>query len=88
MDLSGGAVAQALAKAAGPALQAECTKKAPLAAGDILVTGAGDILRCQCIIHVNCPGYDRNPGGQAEDVSYVQKTLAWVLSILCMDLCV
>ena len=68
MDLSGGAVAQALSKAAGPALQAECTQKAPIAAGEIAVTGPGNILRCKCIIHINCPGYDK-AGGQAEEVS-------------------
>lgn len=73
MNLSGGAVAQALANAAGPALQAECNKKAPIAAGEIVVTGAGKISKCQWIIHINCPGYDRSPGGPAEDVSYVQK---------------
>ena len=69
MNLSGGAVAQALAKAAGPALQDECTKKAPIAAGEIAVTGPGKILRCKCIIHINCPGYDQS-GGQAETVSH------------------
>ena len=66
MDLSGGAVAQALSKAAGPDLQAECTKKAPIAPGEIAVTGAGN-MQCKCIIHVNCPGYDKS--GQAEEVS-------------------
>ena len=70
MDLSGGTIGQALAKAAGPALQAECTKKAPIAAGEIAVTGPGNIRRCQCIIHVNCPGFDHS-GGQAEDVRHV-----------------
>ena len=73
MDLSGGAVAQALAKAAGPALQAECTKKAPIAAGEIAVTGPGKILRCKCIVHINCPGYDQS-GGQAETVSHSVNT--------------
>ena len=60
-------MAQALAKAAGPALQAECNKKAPIGAGEIAVTGPGNILRCKCILHINCPGYDKS-GGQAEDV--------------------
>ena len=68
MDLTGGAVAQALSEAAGPVLQAECTKKAPIAAGEIAVTGPGNIRRCRCIIHINCPGYDKS-GGQAEEVS-------------------
>ena len=70
MDLSGGAVAQALSKAAGPALQAECTKEAPIAAGEIAVTGPGNIRRCKCIIHINCPGYDKK-GGNAEKVKKV-----------------
>ena len=69
LDLSRGAVAQALTKAAGPSLQAECTNKAPIATGEIAVTGPGKILRCKCIIHINCPGYDKR-GGQAEDVSH------------------
>ena len=73
MDLSGGAVAQALAKAAGSALQAECTKKAPIAAGEIAVTGPGNIQRCKCIVHINCPGYDRS-GGPAETVSVILVT--------------
>ena len=69
LDLSGGAVAQALSKAAGPALQAECTQKAPIATGEIVVTGPGNIRRCKCIIHINCPGYDKT-SGQAEEVSF------------------
>lgn len=68
MDLTAGAVAQALAKAAGPALQAECTKAAPIAAGEIAVTGPGNINRCRCIIHINCPGYDQS-GGHSEMAS-------------------
>lgn len=68
MDLTGGAVSKALSKAAGPALQDECTKNAPLPAGETVVTGPGNIRRCQCIIHINCPGYDK-AGGQAEEVS-------------------
>jgi poly [ADP-ribose] polymerase 10/14/15 len=67
MDLTGGAVAQALSKAAGPVLQAECNDKAPIAAGEIAVTGPGNIRRCRCIIHINCPGYDKS-GGQAEEM--------------------
>ena len=67
MDLSGGAVAQALASAAGPSLQAECSKKAPIGVGEIAVTGPGNIRRCKCIVHINCPGYDHS-GGQAEAV--------------------
>ena len=79
MDLSGGTIGQALAKAAGPALQAECTKKAPIATGEIADTGPGKILRCKCIIHVNCPGFDHS-GGQAEDVSHVHVLAVLLLS--------
>ena len=68
LDLSGGAVSQLLSKAAGPALQAECTQKAPIAAGEIAVTGAGDIKHCKSIIHINCPEYDQS-GGKVEVVS-------------------
>ena len=67
LDLSGGAVSQILAKAAGPSLQAECSKKAPIDVGEIAVTKPGDIRRCRFILHINCPGYDQS-GGQAENV--------------------
>jgi poly [ADP-ribose] polymerase 10/14/15 len=67
MDLSGGAVSQALVKAAGPSLQAECTQKAPIAAGEIAVTKPGNIQQCNCVIHINCPGYDESDR-QAEEV--------------------
>lgn len=83
MDLTGGAVAKAIAKAAGPTLQAECSKKAPIAAGEIAVTGPGK-MQCKCIIHVNCPGYDKS-GGQAEEVSHSCLVLLyWV--IMCAPL--
>ena len=66
LDLTQGAVAQAMAKAAGPALQAECKKKAPIPAGGVAVTGAGE-LTCRYVFHVNAPSYD-GAGGQAEKV--------------------
>ena len=67
LDLSQGAVATALAKAAGPTLQAECNKKAPVSVGNYAVTGAGK-LPCRNVLHVVAPNYD-GPGGQAEKVS-------------------
>ena len=64
LDLSFGEVAQALSKAAGPTLQAECTKKAPISAGDIAVTGGGN-LQCRYVFHtVAASQYDQ----QAEKV--------------------
>lgn len=66
LDLAHGAVAKALAKAAGPTLQSECTALAPVQVGSVTVTGAGD-LDCRHILHVVAPNYDR-PGGQAEKV--------------------
>ena len=63
LNLSQGAVAQALSKAAGPALQAECTKKAPISAGDIAVTEGGR-LQCRHVIHVVASSYQK----QAEKV--------------------
>ena len=59
LDLSQGPVARALSKAAGPALQAECTKKAPISAGDIAVTGSGK-LQCRHVIHVVASKYQPN----------------------------
>ncbi len=67
LNLSHGAVAQALAKAAGPSLQAECTAAAPVQVGSVTVTKAG-ALHCDHILHVVAPNYD-GPGGQAVKVS-------------------
>ena len=66
LDLAQGGVAQALSKAAGPALQAECTKKAPISVGDIAVTGGGR-LPCQYILHTVAAKYRRREK-QAEKV--------------------
>ena len=68
LDLTQGAVAKELAKAAGPALQAECNKKAPIPIGGVAVTGPGK-LPCRHVFHVNAPNYD-GPGGQAEKVIF------------------
>ena len=68
LDLSSGAVSQALLKAGGPDLQAECKKKAPISVGDVAVTGGGK-LECLHIFHVVIPSYD-GPGGQAEKVMH------------------
>lgn len=62
----------ALAKAAGPELQAECDKKPQVAVGDIAVTGAGR-LPCRYVFHTVTPSYDK-PGGKAEKV-HVQVTV-------------
>ena len=66
LNLSQGAVAQALSKAAGPALQAECTKKAPISVGDIAVTGSGR-LPCRYVLHTVAAQYHRREK-QAEKV--------------------
>ena len=63
LDLSRGAVAKALAKAAGPSLQAECKKKQPVRTGDYAVTGAGILTNCRHILHVVAPFYG-SPGAQ------------------------
>ena len=56
LNLSQGGVAQALSKAAGPALQAECTKKAPISVGDIAMTGGGR-LQCRYVFHTVAAQY-------------------------------
>ena len=66
LNLSQGGVAQALSKAAGPALQAECTKKAPISVGDIAVTGGGR-LQCCYVFHTVAAQYHRREK-QAEKV--------------------
>ena len=66
LDLSQGAVSKALAAAAGPTLQAECSKKKPLQVGGIATTTGGQ-LQCQYVIHTVLPAYD-GAGGVAEQV--------------------
>ena len=66
LNLSQGAVAKALSKAAGPQLQAECKKKAPVAVGSVTVTQAFD-LQAGYIFHTVCVTYE--PGGKAEKAS-------------------
>ena len=56
LNLSNGGVAEALSKAAGPALQEECKKKAPISVGDIAVTGGGK-LQCQYVLHTVAAQY-------------------------------
>jgi O-acetyl-ADP-ribose deacetylase (regulator of RNase III) len=46
----GGGVAGAISRAGGPAIQAESNEKAPIALGDAVETGAGD-LPCRWVIH-------------------------------------
>ena len=61
MDLSKGAVSLALLQAAGQGLQAECTAIAPIAIGEVKVTGAHD-LPCKKVFHVRCPPWDSGAG--------------------------
>ena len=56
LNLSNGGVAEALSKAAGPALQEECKKKAPISVGDIAVTGGGK-LQCRYVLHTVAAQY-------------------------------
>ena len=69
LDLSQGAVAVALSKAAGPELQKECSKKAPVAVGEIAVTGAGK-LPCHYVFHTVVSTYDKT-GGKAVKVTEI-----------------
>ncbi len=66
LDLSQGAVAQALLRAGGQTLQTECTAKAPIRTGDVVPTKPGNI-RCQYILHTVVPNFDQ-PGGKAQKV--------------------
>uniref|UniRef100_A0A4W5P7J1 Poly [ADP-ribose] polymerase n=1 Tax=Hucho hucho TaxID=62062 RepID=A0A4W5P7J1_9TELE len=64
LDLSKGAVSNAILKAAGPRLQSAATDKARairLAYGDVVVT-EGYNLRCQMVIHTVCPHWDQGVG--------------------------
>ena len=57
MDLSIGAMSRALSTAAGPDLQKEVTRLAPLALGEVKVT-KGYKLKCPKVYHVLCPFWD------------------------------
>uniref|UniRef100_A0A8C7V3U1 Poly [ADP-ribose] polymerase n=1 Tax=Oncorhynchus mykiss TaxID=8022 RepID=A0A8C7V3U1_ONCMY len=64
LDLTKGAVSNAILKAAGPGLQSAATDEARvnrLAYGDIVVTD-GYNLRCQRVIHTVCPHWDQGAG--------------------------
>uniref|UniRef100_A0AAZ3S5F4 Poly [ADP-ribose] polymerase n=1 Tax=Oncorhynchus tshawytscha TaxID=74940 RepID=A0AAZ3S5F4_ONCTS len=64
LDLSKGAVSNAILKAAGPGLQSAATGEARairLAYGDVVVTD-GYNLRCQRVIHTVCPHWDQGAG--------------------------
>ena len=63
MSLKDGKVATALLNKAGYALQNECTRRAPLNVGDVIVT-EGYGLECDKVLHVNCPQWQRSTGQQ------------------------
>ena len=67
MDLSGGIISKILIDAAGPSLQEECSQKAPIAPGQIAITGSGNI-NCKYLFHLALNNYD-GPGGSAEKVT-------------------
>ena len=69
LDLSGGVISKYLATVAGPSLQDECTKKAPINPGQVAVTGSGNI-KCKYIFHIALNTYD-GPGGNAEKVMWM-----------------
>ncbi len=79
LDLSHGAVATALAKAAGPDLQSECKTKAPVAVGDLAITGAGN-LPCRYVFHTVAPEYDK-PGGGAEKVTQCNHNMYTIVQV-------
>ena len=66
LDLSHGAVAQALLKAGGSALQDACTAKAPINEGEVVATKPGKI-KCQYILHTVVPNFDKR-GGKSQKV--------------------
>jgi O-acetyl-ADP-ribose deacetylase (regulator of RNase III) len=60
----GAGVAGAIREKGGPAIQAECRAHGPIAVGDAVVTGAGDLLARFVIHAASMP-----PGGSADEVS-------------------
>ena len=84
LDLSQGAVSQALAAAAGPVLQAECLKKKPVPVGRIATTSGGQ-LKCQYVIHTVLPQYD-GTGGKAEQVKFSEKCCNYLIVIITMQI--
>lgn len=66
MSLKDGKVSTALSNKAGYALQAECTRKAPLNIGDVIDTD-GYGLDCEKVLHVSCPLWSK---GSSEKVLF------------------
>ena len=60
LDLSQGAVSQALLKAGGTSLQQECSKYKPIKVRDVVATGPGS-LPCQFVFHTVLPS-DKKSG--------------------------
>ena len=58
MSLKDGKVSTALLNKAGYALQSECTRRAPLNMGDVIVTD-GYGLDCEKVFHVSCPQWQK-----------------------------
>ena len=69
--LSNGAVSKSILQAAGQAIQDECSKyvskNGKLQAGDIAITGAGNIS-CKLIIHTAGSNYDSSNTSNSEKV--------------------
>jgi O-acetyl-ADP-ribose deacetylase (regulator of RNase III) len=55
-----------LLNAAGQSLQDECTKKAPVKIGNVVITGPGK-LPCKYVLHTVIPSYD---GKASEKVTF------------------
>ena len=70
LNLAMGTVSAIIAKLAGPVLQQECSLKAPIKPGDVVVTSAGN-LKCKHLLHTVLCSYDRS-GGKAEKVNMVE----------------
>ena len=85
--LSIGAVSNSILKAAGQTIQDECSKHVSnngrLQAGDVVVTGAGN-LACKHIIHTTGSNYDISNASNSEKVSlhvYMQICIMTMLYI-------
>lgn len=68
MSLKLGKVATALLNKAGYALQEECTRKAPLGAGEVIATD-GYGLNCEKVFHVSCPNWVK--GSSEKVITYI-----------------
>lgn len=62
LDLTKNPCARSLSEAAGKTLQQQCTKKGPVAEGDIAVIDKTGSLKCDVAVFAVCPQWNNGKG--------------------------